>query len=270
MKLECYRLDDTPFDITPADRQRDWMDQTAGALAYRCLPLSMANAHGWFLRCVETFEAVWHGGDDPTAIDLMPVESGQELFSVDSHFGYGILTFHGRAVIRTPPGYNLWVMGPTNCFKDALQPLNGLVETDWMPHSFSMNWKFTRAETRIRFEKGEPYALIFPVRRGDLEAMEPVFKTLDDNPDLRAQSREARGLRHVGYLIQERHPGHRQSFQGWYMRGEIPARRGTFDEHQRHLEVRPFAQEGQASGEPGAPGGDTHPDPSGGGPPQGE
>ena len=249
MKLECYPLDDHPFDITPADRRREWMDQTTRGLAYRCLPLSMANAHGWFLRCVEPFEAVWHGGDDPKDLEVLPVEEGQQLFSVESHFGYGILTFNGRVILRTAPGYNLWVMGPTNAFKDAIQPLNGLIEADWMPHSFSMNWKFTRPETRIRFARGDPYALVFPVRRGDLEAVEPVFRKLEDNPELLAQSREARGLRGIGYVIEKYYPGDSKSFQGWYLRGEVPFRRGTFEAHERQVKVHPFKREGDDSRE---------------------
>lgn len=247
MTLDCYPLDDKPFDITPADRQREWMDRTREGLAYRCLPLSMANSYGWFVRCVESFEAVWHGGDDPKSVEVTPLEKGHTLFSVESHFGYGILTFKGRAILRTSPGFNLWVTGPSNSFKDAVQPLHGLIESDWMPHSFSMNWKFTRPEVRIRFERGEPYALIFPVRRGDVEATEPAFKTLDDNPELLAQSREARGLRGIGYYI-ERHHGGSKSFQGWYMRGEIPFRRGAFAEHQRVIKARPFQRDGDQSG----------------------
>jgi hypothetical protein len=240
MKLECYVINDRPFEIEPAGRRRDWMDQTEG-LAYRCLPLTMANSHGWVIRCVESFEAVWRGGANKEAVEIVPLEPDQKLSSVDAHFGSGILTFNGRAIFRTSPGYNLWIMGPPNSFKDAIQPLSALVESDWMPYTFTMNWKFTRPDTSIRFEKGEPYALIFPVRRGDVEAVEPELKKLKEDPELAAQARDAVSSRKLGHFVaDELKVGHNSQFQGWYMRGEIPFRRGTFDEHQRHLEVRPF------------------------------
>ena len=36
------------------------------------------------------------------------------------------------------------VTGPFNQPKDAIQPLTAIVETDWAPFTFTMNWKFTR------------------------------------------------------------------------------------------------------------------------------
>ena len=48
-----------------------------------------------------------------------------------SHFGDGILTWHLPILFRTPPGYNLLVRGPANYPKDAVSPLEGIVETDW-------------------------------------------------------------------------------------------------------------------------------------------
>ena len=239
MEIECYPLGNIPFDITPADRQRLWMDQTKDGLAYRCLPLSMANSFGWFFRCVESFDAVWHGGDSVKDIELFPAEEGTPLVSVESHFGYGILSFKGFGIFRTSPGYNLWVMGPTNAFKDAIQPLNGLIETDWMPHPFSMNWKFTRPETRISFEKAEPYGLIFPVRRRDFDDAQPVLRTLESHPELQAASQDAHRLRGFGTFIKRNNPDG-SPFQGWYMNGEIPYKRGTFEDHQRHIKVNPF------------------------------
>jgi hypothetical protein len=73
----------------------------------------------------------------------------------ESQFGSGILTFNPLLIIRPPPGHDLWVSGPVNRFKDAIQPMSALIEADWMPFTFSMNWQITRADTTITFEKGE-------------------------------------------------------------------------------------------------------------------
>ena len=37
-------------------------------------------------------------------------------------------------------GWSMWAMGPPNHVKDGIQPLVGLVETDWLPFPFTMNW----------------------------------------------------------------------------------------------------------------------------------
>jgi hypothetical protein len=39
--------------------ERGWMDATGDSFAYRCLPLAVANAHGWEILCVRGFIARW-------------------------------------------------------------------------------------------------------------------------------------------------------------------------------------------------------------------
>lgn len=59
MKLECYVLSAGDIDIRPASNRREWMDATPDRYAYRCLPLSIANAHGWVICCGGV--SVWNG-----------------------------------------------------------------------------------------------------------------------------------------------------------------------------------------------------------------
>src|SRR5690606_30494589 len=51
MKLTAHVLDGHTLDVRPAPRERTWMDATDQRYAYRCLPLDIANAHGWELLC---------------------------------------------------------------------------------------------------------------------------------------------------------------------------------------------------------------------------
>jgi len=44
-------------------------------------------------------------------------------------------------------------MGPPNWPKDGVYPLSGLVETDWLPFPFTMNWQMTRAGS-VSFSAG--------------------------------------------------------------------------------------------------------------------
>ena len=80
-----------------------------------------------------------------------------------------MLTFHPGYLFRTPPGWSMWAMGPPNHIKDGIQPLAGLVETDWLPFPFTMNWIFTRPGT-VRFEKGEPFCFITLMQDKQLES----------------------------------------------------------------------------------------------------
>ncbi|MCP5115755.1 MAG: hypothetical protein GY953_33420, partial [bacterium] len=97
LKLECYLLEGAEIDIRPAEGRRRWMDETGGRVAYRCLPLTIANTHGWVICCARGFGAVWNGGKDPRDVEVIPAEDGDPVAS--GHFGSGILTFLLTGVI---------------------------------------------------------------------------------------------------------------------------------------------------------------------------
>jgi uncharacterized protein DUF6065 len=61
MDLICYLHPGWRPLIRPASAKRDWMDQTSESFAYRCLPLNIANAHGWELLNPCAFDACWNG-----------------------------------------------------------------------------------------------------------------------------------------------------------------------------------------------------------------
>ena len=48
-----------------------------------------------------------------------------------------------------------------------------------------MNWRFTRPWSAVHFQKGEPFCHIMPVRRGEIEAVEPELRVLSENPELK-------------------------------------------------------------------------------------
>src|SRR5277367_4965853 len=62
MDLICYLCPGWAPMIRPASATRDWMDGTQLSFAYRCLPLNIANAHGWEILSPVGFEAIWNGG----------------------------------------------------------------------------------------------------------------------------------------------------------------------------------------------------------------
>ena len=160
MELECYPMNARPCDLAPGRQSRNWMDAFASRHPYRCLPLTMANTTGWEILCPFGFTAEWNGGPSQTDIKITPDRPQPELdHFVTSHFSRGVLTMHPQYLFRTPPGWGLIAQGSPNHVKDGIQPLSGLIETDWLPFPFTMNWIFTRPG-RVKFEKGEPFCFI--------------------------------------------------------------------------------------------------------------
>ena len=187
MDLICYLHQGWEPQIRPAEATRPWMDNTPEAFAYRCLPLNIANAHGWEILSSCDVEAYWTGvpGEDGVIVKNAP--GTREADRAVSIFGQGTLSFHIQALFRTPPGWDLLIGGSPNRFKDAIQPLAAIVEADWSTYTFTMNWKFTRRNTTVRFRKGEPICFITPVQRGVLERFKPVYVSIDDNPALKEE-----------------------------------------------------------------------------------
>ena len=177
------------MSIVPSTAHRAWMSATPDGFAKRCLPLLMANQHGWFVLSSHTVEATWDGGPLPANVTVRYLE-GPSACPAASHFGSGILTFQLPYLFRTSPGYNLLVRGPANWPKDGACALEGLVETDWNPASFTMNWQLTRRGHPVRFNVGEPIAMIVPQGRGELERFQPEVRALSANPELDAQYRD--------------------------------------------------------------------------------
>ena len=61
------RDDGTGWDWCWADWQRDWMDATPSRFAYRCLPLTIANQTGFWIKNPVGFTATWRGPKRPEA-----------------------------------------------------------------------------------------------------------------------------------------------------------------------------------------------------------
>src|SRR5579871_6549533 len=182
MKLIAYRTSETAPEIRPAPSTRDWMDRLPEAFAYRCLPLNIANSHGWEVACSRDFTARWDGGGEREAIVIKGDDSAGEL--PITHFGHGVLTFPVHFLFRSPPGINLFVSGPLNQPKHGIAALSGIIETDWSPYTFTMNWKFTAPNVEVSWKKGEAFLFFFPLERGMIETVEPEVLPIDSEPEL--------------------------------------------------------------------------------------
>jgi hypothetical protein len=243
MDLLCYKYEGWQPRIRPGAPRRQWMDDTNERYAYRCLPLTVANSHGWDLLSPCAFEARWNGTIDEKAVEIRMDPGYPEHLTPVSLFGYGTITWHVEAIFRTPPGWNLWVSGPPNRQKDAIQPLGGMIETDWSPYTFTMNWRFTRADQWVRFEENEPIAFFFPVERGKIEAFQPKIMSLEGNPELRARFEQWSASRNAfqKWVRQAHDLSPSEKWQKLYFRGlDVNGEPGVKD-HQSKLRLPAFA-----------------------------
>ncbi len=242
MRLICYTTSGLPLRIVPAPLERPWMDQTPNGNAYRCLPLNIANSHGWLILNPAPFVAIWNGGGAIDDIRVEPIGApGAAPLVATSHFGNGVLTLLVNGLFRTEPGYDLWVGGPSNLVKDAIQPLTGVVETDWSPFTFTMNYKFTRPMLPISFGLDEPYCMIYPQPRGLVESVEPEFRSFDRDPEVRdayaawSDSRQ----RFSADLKVEGTAAHAQQWQKDYFKGASPWAQAPAD-HRTRIRLKEF------------------------------
>jgi hypothetical protein len=229
----------TGFDLDPAPIARDWMDQAHQRFPYRCLPLAIANQAGWILRSPSAFAAFWYGG--PGKEDVQIRFDGPPDNRIVSHFGLGTITFTIPFLFRTPPGINLWVKGPANWIKDGIQPLEGVVETDWLSSTFTMNWKITRICEWVRFDAGEPFCMLVPVPRGLVESLVPQRIAISSAPELKAQYDTWQDSR-KGFLhgLDTHDPeAVKRGWQKDYFQGKTLDGK-EFESHQTRLAVREF------------------------------
>ncbi len=242
MDLTCYVYDGWEPRIRPASPKRDWMEETPDRFAYRCLPLAIANSHGWEVLSPCGFSARWNGGQGAECVEIR-VDAGCKPHQVPvSLFGAGTITFHLEGLIRTPEGWNLWVGGPPNGVKHGIAPLGGVIETDWSPYTFTMNWRFTRANEWIRFEEDEPFLFFFPVQRGVVGGAEPRIRPIAEVPELKeAFDAWSKSRNEFQKWVVEANPvATADRWQKLYYRGLDPAGVACPVDHESKLRVAPF------------------------------
>jgi len=243
-RLTAYVIDGHELHIRPAPVERQWMNNTDQRFAYRCLPLNIANAHGWEILCATAFSAIWDGRANRDAIHIRTRPHGTAS-QATSHFGSGVLTFHIPCLFRTDPAIDLFITGPLNQPKDGIAPLSGIVETDWAPYTFTMNWKFTRSNQRVHFEAGEAFCHVFPLARGVLESVTPDIRKLSEEPDLECEFKAwSEGRSHFNAdLANPDSKAVQEKWQKAYFRGVGPSGSPGPDGHRSRLRLQPFKTE---------------------------
>ena len=238
------------MSLRAAPISRPWMDATQKSFAYRCLPMTIANQAGWMIANPRNFTALWNGGgrSEDTVFSFIDGPTDERIGCI---FGHGIITFNMPFLFRTPPEISLWVKGPSNWPKQSLFPLEGLVETDWTSASFTMNWKITRPNEVVRFDRGEPCCMVVPFPRGWLEKFQPSIQPLASNSVIATEYARWSADRDA---FQERvasgdEAAIRVGWQKDYFHGKDPGTDKCPTLHQTKLVLREFNREEPSSNE---------------------
>jgi len=159
---------------------------------------------------------------------------------VNSNFTHGVVTFHTGYLFRTEPGWQTLASGPLNHPKDGIAPLTGVIETDWLPYPFTMNWRFTRPGI-VRWEKDEPFCLVFPVQQGSLEQTTPEVYDLNQDTALKEEF-EAWRVSRQEFMTKFRSGDEetlKQAWQKFYFQGKLASTGDTIPGHVSKLRLDP-------------------------------
>lgn len=219
------------FKIEPSSIKRDWMDNTKDKFAYRCLPMTMANQHSWDVKSPGDVDLEWNGDE---GFDGVKISTESNLKFASSLFGYGIVTFHIDFVLQTKKNISIYVKGPANAPKQKIVALEGIVETNWLPFTFTMNWKFTEPGT-VRFAQGEPLFSFFPLDMNDIEKYCVKSQNINENPNFKIEYDEYSSSRKEHLKTGETDG---QSWQKYYMKGIHPISPEKNTNHKTKLNLK--------------------------------
>ena len=101
--------------------------------------------------------------------------------------------------------------------------MTGIIEADWLPYPFTMNWQIVRPG-RVRFEEGEPFCFIFPVAKQALSGCEVEIHRLADNPELSRRHDAFRNARDdfLGRVRAGDEAAIKEAWQRYYFTGRHP------------------------------------------------
>lgn len=175
------RTHQNPPEIKQSRIKRDWMDNTYNKHAYQCLPMTVANVSGWELILQQDVVVQWDGTNNPPKV-LEGEFLNSRALVIPSIIG--IMSFATGWAFGTEEGYSTFISGSPNYFVDGAVPLSATIPSFWWPDEFNMNWKITKINEPVVFEKGMPFMYFTIVQNNLLESVKFKVENLWDKPDL--------------------------------------------------------------------------------------
>ena len=167
-ELRAFDSKDIDLFLKPLNKshKRDWFTPHF----YKCLPLAIGNMQGFVFSLPYTISVIWNGGNNLEDVsinfydDFEPYKNYNFIYPT-SHFGSGILTLNFPVTLKTPPGINLMTISPPNFPLPGLSPMTGVIETDNIRFSFTLNLKIDLPNVNITINPNTPLVGIIPIPR---------------------------------------------------------------------------------------------------------
>ncbi len=223
--------DDTVFPIEPLPIKRHWMNNIIDTSAYHCVPLNVANQYGWVVLNPAEFCVTWNGGEHKEDLQVHYHEDPIINYA-QSHLSNGVLTIAPDFIIRTSENISTVIRGAPNHPIDHILPLEAIVETDWLPFSFTYNFKFM-SPGEVIFKKGDPLFSFFPIERAEIEQYNPVFSSINDDEDFKKEYEAYRDSRTQKAETDA-------PFQKFYSRGRSATKQYDIKNHQNQISLKSF------------------------------
>jgi len=105
-------------------------------------------------------------------------------YPVPHGYSSSMLRWHLDWIIKTPPGYSLWITHPSHRYDLPFLTINGFVDTDKHPNRLFLPF-FLKDNFEGIIEKGTPIAQILPIKRDhwltDLKDYDPSTEIIEHN-----------------------------------------------------------------------------------------
>lgn len=159
LNIKVEKSQDSLFDIFPMSIKRDWMDVTSEGHAYRCFPVTQANAVGWSLSCKEDISFEWNGINDQTA-DTIKISSPVGAYSGR---GQSSISLHTGLYFRTDQNISILTINPVNYFSNEFETMSSLMTTSFYDNPLPLALKAKTASKNVIIKAGTPVATIIPI-----------------------------------------------------------------------------------------------------------
>lgn len=233
--IEINRLHgDNVFEVIQNKVKRKWMDETHGN-AYRCIPMNVANSYGWTVLSPSDFSVNWDGGESKNS---MTVEVSENLpyKIVSSEFGHGIISIIPDFIVRTSKNVSLYVRGVPNQMAVGLQPFDAIIETDWLPFTFTFNYKFSKPG-KLMIKKDQPLFTFFPIERGYIESFQTINTTIHKDKEFYQDYLNYEKLR------EDQRSGKDKENVGSYLKGKLYDKEFDIENHIKKVNISDFKEE---------------------------
>lgn len=164
--VTAYKVREGYGELKPLTVNRQWMDDTYDAHAYKCFPVGLTNQMGWGICFPEDIKFIWDGISDWSP-DHVKVLEGDKYVSTGR--ANATISFNTGLAFKTDEQTTLLQMPVPNNFIDGAQAFTTLISTSFFKGELPVAWRITRANEEIIIKAGTPIISLVPIDLSSLQ-----------------------------------------------------------------------------------------------------